>query len=111
MAFPALTPTLTDEESMNVIMESEVSIIQCMADLFCNVLVDDIIALATPITPTVSEIDKQVSTLKQIMCGFTTKENAIAAVVGAAAKKNAADLGVNPCDLCCCLNNCKCNND
>lgn len=109
MAFPALTPTLSDEQSMNVIMESEVSILQCMADLFCNVLVDDIIALGT--TPTVSEIEKQAATLKQIMCGFTTKENAIAAVVAAAAKKNAADLGINPCDLCCCLSNCKCNND
>ncbi|MCM1989230.1 hypothetical protein [Oceanirhabdus seepicola] len=100
MAFPAQVPVLTDEESIDVIIESEVSIIQCMADLFCNTLIEDISLLTT--------IDKKAAVLKKIMCGFTAKESSIAAVVGASAKKSAADMGVDPAKVNCCLCN-KCN--
>ncbi|WBW96571.1 hypothetical protein [Oceanirhabdus sp. W0125-5] len=100
MAFPAQAPVLTDEQSIDVIIESEVSIIQCMADLFCNTLINDIALLPT--------IEKQTAVLKKIMCGFNAKESAIAAVVGASAKKSAVDLGIDPSLVNCCLCN-KCN--
>ena len=102
MAFPVDAPLLTDEQSIDVIIESEVSIIQCMANLFCNYLIDDIATLDT--------IEKQTATFKQIMCGFTAKESAIAAVVAASAKKDAADQGIDPKEINCCLcNKCDCN--
>ncbi|WBW95656.1 hypothetical protein [Oceanirhabdus sp. W0125-5] len=101
MAFPAQTPVLTDEQSIDVIIESEVSIIQCMAELFCNTLIEDITLLST--------IEKQAAVLKKIMCGFTAKENAIAAVVAASAKKDAADKGIDPKKVSsCACNNCNC---
>ncbi|MBU3192440.1 hypothetical protein [Clostridium algidicarnis] len=94
MAFPAITPVLTDEESINVILESEVSIVQCMADLFCNTLVPDL--------KDEEDIDKKLRLFKDIMCGYTAKENSIAAVVRASAKKRAADLGIDPREICDC---------
>ena len=100
MAYPVNAPTLSDIQSIDVIMEAEASIVQCMASLFCNTLVGDIVNLRAELELGVEE---QISLLKTIMCGYTAKENAIASVIAASAKKSAVDAGINPCDLCCCF--------
>ncbi|WP_142413398.1 hypothetical protein [Hathewaya massiliensis] len=102
MAYRATAPVLTEQQSIAVILESEVSIIQCMADLFCNELVADILAIpANTSAPTVEELQRVSQVLKNIMCGYTIKENSIAEVIKALAKKQAADMGINPCELKC----------
>jgi len=106
----AVAPLITsDLQAVNAIVEAETNIIQGMADLFCNNLVAKLEAIvATPGAPTTDEVQKQVANFKKIMCGYTAKENAIASVISAATRKEAADLGISPSEICECLN-CECN--
>lgn len=99
------TPTnVTDAQSVQAIMDAEANILQGMANLFCNVLVGRLINIV-PVgtTPTTDQVQRQVSDLKKILCGYTAKENAIAAVIAAGTKKEAADLGISPDVVCKCL--------
>lgn len=98
-----------DLVSIQVIMDSEANIVEGMADLFCNHLVTPIATIVGE-TPTVATVDRQVADLKRILCGLTAKENAIAAVIAAVTKKEAADLGISPDVVCKCLA-CECKKD
>lgn len=81
-------------QNTDALIEAEAAILQCMADLFCNTLVPDL--------KDEEDIDGKLRLFKDIMCGYTAKENSIAAVVRASAKKRAADLGIDPRELCDC---------
>jgi hypothetical protein len=106
MATPA---TLTDSQSIQVIMDSEANILQGMNYLFCNVLVERLQSI-TGTPPTVDQVETQIADLRKILCGYTAKENAIANVIAAVTKKEAADLGISPDVVCKCLA-CECKKD
>jgi hypothetical protein len=107
----AQSTALTDLDSIRIIMDAEANILEGMADLFCNVLVGRMRSIvATETAPTANEVERQVSDLKKILCGYTAKENAIANVIAAVTKKEAADLGISPDVVCKCLA-CECKKD
>lgn len=116
---PAYEPTQTDQLSIDCIFDSLASELQGMAWLFCDVLVPglkgEVVLPTTSVTSTVTtadvdEVKKQVRELKSILCGYTAKESAIAKVIGATTKKQAADEDIDPAVICKCLN-CECQCD
>ncbi len=103
----ALVPTLSDPESMDVIMEAEAGVLQGMAEFLCNTFIPSLQDLVeTPAEPSIIEVQDQISKLKTILCGYTAKECAMADLIVAVAKKTAVDDGLDPTVVC----NCLCNN-
>lgn len=90
MAFPPVPATLTDQESVQAILEAESGIIDCMALFFGDAggVVDIIQAAAT--------VSEKIELFNAILPAYANKENSIARVMGAAAEKLAADKNINP---------------
>ena len=88
MAFPVTPPALTQEESINVIIEAEASIAQCMADFLCNTILPNIALL--------TDVNDQVELSKTIYCAYSSKENSIANVLEGIASITLADKGLVP---------------
>lgn len=103
---PAIEPNNLDLESMEVIMAAIANELKGLAWLFCNVLKPSLEKTVTD-PRDINQIKEQLSLLKSILCGYTVKEKAIADIIKAVAKKEAADLGVSPHKVCECL---KCKN-
>ena len=70
------------------ILYSEAGILDDMVDLFGN--------LSYNLAYSDKDVMKKGKILKKILCGFSAKEKAIAEVIMAAARKNAADCGLDP---------------
>lgn len=97
MAYPAATPTLTDAQSVQSILESESGILDCMAEYFCSTSPNSVVSLIQATTT----IPDKLNLLNAILPAYSNKENSIAKVLQGAAAKMAADSGVSPCDYNC----------
>lgn len=86
---------LSDEVAIQSIIESEAKILKCMAKYFCfdNGVMSTLDAAETP--------SEKLELLKPILAAYTDKENSIACVLQAAAKKLAVDKNILPCELTC----------
>lgn len=99
---PAIEPNNIDLESMEAIMAAIANELKGLAWLFCNILKPSLEQTVTN-PDDINQIKEQISLLKSILCGYTVKEKAIADIIKAVAKKEAADLGISPFDVCKCL--------
>ncbi|MGG5460530.1 hypothetical protein [Clostridium sp. B9] len=87
MAYPANPPVLTNQQSIDVIIESEASILQGLNDLYCNDFVVDI--LASGDTP-----ENQLTAMSNILNIMACKECTIAKILSAASKVLVVDKGI-----------------
>ncbi|WP_142413399.1 hypothetical protein [Hathewaya massiliensis] len=115
MAFPdVLRANLTEQQSIDAIIESEAGLIQCMARLFCGernpttgVVGPGLVPFLKSINRNVpGNIEKRAELVKQILCSYGCKECAIAEVVEALADKIVVDKDIvgseRDCSCCKC---------
>lgn len=90
MAFSPVATETSDKTSVQSILESEAGILSGMAEFFCstNGVVDKI--QNTP------DVKDKLIILDSILPAYTNKENSVAEVLHAAAKKLTADNNVLP---------------
>lgn len=100
----ALVANLSDQESVRIIMDAVTNELQGLAALFCNEWVEAIQDLVSSAASTVTtgDVTDQVSVLKNVLCGYTAKESAIAEIIKSAGKKTAVDLNKDPSIICKC---------
>ncbi|MGL4656015.1 MAG: hypothetical protein ACRCWM_09030 [Sarcina sp.] len=93
------TNLFPDEAAVQAILDAEAGILDCMAEYFCspNGVVGIINSAGT--------VPEKLILLNSILGAYANKENSIACVLQASARKIAADSNVLPCKLSC---NCDC---
>lgn len=110
MALLVDEPKLTQEESITKIMDTEAYIVQNMSKFLDETFAPKLLTMVDANEAiTSSHIDAFVQAFKKIMCGFATKEESIACIINSITKLLAVEKGISPCDLECCLMECKCN--
>lgn len=84
-----------DELAVQAIIDAEAGILDCMAQYFCSTGgVIDIVKAGT-------DFSEKLVLLNSVLGAYANKENSIACVLQASAKKLAADNNILPCKLSC----------
>lgn len=109
MALLADEPKLTEENSISNIMDTEIAVLENMAVLINKDIAPNLLTIVEgDRKPGIPDIETLVIAFKKIMCGFAMKEESIACIINAITKLLAVKRGISPCDLECCLRECKC---
>lgn len=90
MSFPASPANLTNQESIQAILEAEAGIIDCMAEFWGAA--GGVVSMIQAET----DLAKQLELFNTILPSYANKENSIARVIEGAAKNLAADKNINP---------------
>lgn len=95
----------TDKDSIKAIVEAESNIIDCMAAFFSST------NGAIDLLGSVDSLEERSQLFNQLLSSYADKENSVAYVIKASAKKLSADKGIHHNKIDCCNNNntCSCN--
>ncbi|MGG5460531.1 hypothetical protein [Clostridium sp. B9] len=95
MAFPPVPANLSDQESIQAILEAESGIIDCMAAFFCGP------GGVVELVKGGADIAEKIELFSAILPAYANKENSIANVMVGAAEKLAADKNIDPALVTC----------